>query len=72
MKHLNIFDFQAYIACFDHLNKRSVTNREGHCTALLYTTPIPNQFLYKQSAICLFNYLLKPVQVYSHIKSSDR
>lgn len=30
------------------------------------------QFLYKQCAICLFNYLLKPVQVYSHIKSSAR
>lgn len=35
MQRLNIFDFQAYIACFDHLNKQSVTNREGHYITML-------------------------------------
>lgn len=54
MQHLNIFDFQAYIACFDHLNKRSVTNREGQYIALLVHNSHmkPNSFLYKQSATC--------------------
>lgn len=46
MQHSNVFDFQAYIACFDHLNKQRVTNREGHYITLLVNNSCskPNSF----------------------------
>lgn len=75
MQNLSTFDFKTYVACFDHLNKQNVTNREAYyITSLLHNSHSkPNtQFLYNRSAISLFNYLLSLIQEYSHTKSNAR
>jgi len=51
MQHLSIFDVKTYVACFDHLNKQSVTNREAYYITLLVHNSCskPNtQFLYNR------------------------